>query len=150
MRGEWIEISGHQHDRHGQTSLPMRGEWIEMKQPAWRSAERRLSPCGESGLKLLGRNERRLKPVGLSPCGESELKFHARARYYYPACLSPCGESGLKFAPVSVTYVVADESLPMRGEWIEISREGPGRVGETCLSPCGESGLKCTVCTRHH
>ena len=33
-------------------SLPMRGEWIEMKQPATATGERRLSPCGESGLKL--------------------------------------------------------------------------------------------------
>ena len=35
-------------------------------------------------------------------------------------CLSPCGESGLKFL-VSSAGSPPGGSLPMRGEWIEIS-----------------------------
>jgi len=39
---------------------------------------------------------------------------------WYDARLSPCGESGLKFICVAV-WVICEVSLPMRGEWIEIS-----------------------------
>ena len=33
-------------------------------------------------------------------------------------------------------------SLPMRGEWIEISYFRRADLARSCLSPCGESGLK--------
>ena len=33
--------------------------------------------------------------------------------------LSPCGESGLKFTK-NVKHIPKNQSLPMRGEWIEI------------------------------
>ena len=53
MRGEWIEIQNRKRINSWKESLPMRGEWIEM--PNSRvvvPCPLRLSPCGESGLKL--------------------------------------------------------------------------------------------------
>ena len=35
--------------------------------------------------------------------------------------LSPCGESGLKFADRRPDFAIAGVSLPMRGEWIEMT-----------------------------
>ncbi len=78
----------------------MRGEWIEMKQPATATGERRLSPCGESGLKYF--------------CGLPDSFCGYR--------LSPCGESGLKSAAAKPT-TDGTPSLPMRGEWIEIPQQ---------------------------
>ena len=53
MRGEWIEIKIGRKYRGPAVSLPMRGEWIEIKS-GLRLLRRHqcLSPCGESGLKL--------------------------------------------------------------------------------------------------
>ena len=56
-------------------------------------------------------------------------------------CLSPCGESGLKLHHVEhIQYLLT--SLPMRGEWIEITIFVQIRIDCNSLSPCGESGLK--------
>ena len=69
-------------------SLPMRGEWIEMKiSYIWLKGVGSLSPCGESGLKfgfrcVDGRFRR------LSPCGESGLKL-PRVRSIHAQKVSP-------------------------------------------------------------
>ena len=66
----------------------------------------------------------------------------AMLAYDGPARLSPCGESGLKSA-VRAGALGGLLSLPMRGEWIEISDGSAYAVAERSgLSPCGESGLK--------
>ena len=58
--------------------------------------------------------------------------------------LSPCGESGLKYHQVDVPVSLL-LSLPMRGEWIEITECGVMCYLAGSLSPCGESGLKFVV-----
>ena len=120
MRGEWIEIAGIHVVLIWIWSLPMRGEWIEISP----SRTRRknwigLSPCGESGLKsppLWGSPSR---PC-LSPCGESGLKCRCDHDGRRTISLSPCGESGLKYKKL-LHYSAVYGSLPMRGEWIEIT-----------------------------
>ena len=119
MRGAWIEINMRQIEAEFDTSLPVRGAWIEIF--AFRRMKRlpvRRSPCGERGLKLqcrciaLPRNRR-------SPCGERGLKFLPRQRSRQPG-----------------------KSLPVRGAWIEIARSGAYQPHEASRSPCGERGLK--------
>ena len=78
------------------TSLPMRGEWIEIMGFYATDWWPRLSPCGESGLKS---------------CPDQDQCARLR--------LSPCGESGLK-SSVHSAVICDHSSLPMRGEWIEI------------------------------
>ena len=96
----------------------MRGEWIEMNCSAVRVPMLSLSPCGESG-----------------------LKWAAVVQSHQSRGLSPCGESGLKLvAPLIVA--ISLKSLPMRGEWIEISATASFWARRRGLSPCGESGLK--------
>ena len=74
MRGEWIEMRAGQSLHAGSGSLPMRGEWIEIVQIVGQVAEaHRLSPCGESGLKW-GGGLVAVRATRLSPCGESGLK----------------------------------------------------------------------------
>ena len=92
-------------------SLPVWGEWIEMRFRA-----------GSSG------------PVGSLPVwGEwieiiSQLAKHRRA-----IGLSPCGESGLKYRQ-TVFRVHGGLSLPVWGEWIEIMALPP-RLWEDIVSP---------------
>jgi len=78
-------------------SLPTRGEWIEISRVESTALLRLgLSPHGESGLKWLPVQSSTI-PLSLSPHGESGLKYHLR-------------ESGS----------LEQESLPTRGEWIEM------------------------------
>ena len=52
-RGEWIEICSRQRNLRRSWSLPTRGEWIEIQGGGRASHHQpRLSPRGESGLKL--------------------------------------------------------------------------------------------------
>ena len=80
-------------------SLPARGEWIEIdKRVNNRVYYLRLSPHGESGLKLWGVDNLASKNTSLSPHGESGLKLNDfRKRSYKRG------------------------SLPARGEWIEMT-----------------------------
>ena len=51
--GEWIEIIVQRGEELKIESLPVWGEWIEMSErQRMHPNEERLSPCGESGLKL--------------------------------------------------------------------------------------------------
>ena len=146
-------------------SLPMRGEWIEMLHTSITRAmvSSSLSPCGESGLKYCPITEQ-LWASSLSPCGESGLKFFGPLHACGALCLSPCGESGLKCPPdpphgrqvgrlspcgesglkssALIDTIRRSVSLPMRGEWIEITAAAYRRMTRLSLSPCGESGLK--------
>ena len=129
------------------SSLPMRGEWIEIRPPCpAETCPWRLSPCGESGLKLSWRQCQRLGGRSLpmrgewieirslcsidlhrsclSPCGESGLKSRGLAPLAGGSGLSPCGESGLKFVGLRASCAIS-WSLPMRGEWIEIGDHDP-------------------------
>ena len=74
--GEWIEIESRNPRPFWSVSLPVWGEWIEIcKGLSNRSSHyRRLSPCGESGLKSPD-TQWCPAPPGLSPCGESGLKY---------------------------------------------------------------------------
>ena len=76
------------------------------------------SPCGERGLKLLGRGSQ--DPVPRR---------------------SPCGERGLKWAG-SAPPPFVHGSLPVRGAWIEIGLDQLRRLRRARRSPCGERGLK--------
>ena len=141
MRGEWIEIFCSSASLWLMVSLPMRGEWIEIASHClYAPSLIGLSPCGESGLKygaavirgvvaasLPMRGEwieiaqalSAYSEICLSPCGESGLKLHPQLDDDHVLGLSPCGESGLK----SLRHGSAGglcESLPMRGEWIEM------------------------------
>ena len=83
------------------------------------------------------------------------------------ACRSPCGERGLKFRacageksqneslPVRGAWVEIfrggacaspSVSLPVRGAWVEIAGGSGGSGGDWRRSPCGERGLKSVVC----
>ena len=146
-------------------SLPMRGEWIEIARPAQSGTRPAgLSPCGESGLKYPCTKNRDIIHPGLSPCGESGLKLAGEGYNARQYRLSPCGESGLKSCdgraaggrgrslPMRGEWIEISEppqifkgvpSLPMRGEWIEMPAWRPCWPVLGCLSPCGESGLKC-------
>ena len=90
---------------------------------------------------------RRIEP-SLSPCGESGLKFLVgRHEAHHEASLPMRGEwieiTGFPFRPRQAP------SLPMRGEWIEICSAPGVPAGEVGLSPCGESGLKSSLRQRH-
>ena len=100
----------------------MRGEWIEIgRLTSCMSLNGGLSPCGESGLKL-GGSMMEEQVQSLSPCGESGLKFIVVVvPIPYTVGLSPCGESGLKLI-LLLDGILSVQSLPMRGEWIEIFR----------------------------
>ena len=56
---------------------------------------------------------------------------------------SPCGERGLKWAS-TFENLQLNASLPVRGAWIEISRQPLGFPVRWRRSPCGERGLKCS------
>ena len=103
-------------------SLPMRGEWIEIKRAFWKWAIRLSLPMRGEWIEIEFVGVETLLRNGLSPCGESGLKF---------SC-------SFQSAPAS------DRSLPMRGEWIEMRRQ-VHRHPQPRLSPCGESGLKWAV-----
>ena len=124
MRGEWIEIIFIPPASTGfHSSLPMRGEWIEILfSAAFSFFSSRLSPCGESGLKL--DNIRDLPAAdsrSLPMRGEwieisSDLRFPSARRMSLPMR----GE----WIEICVLDREREEmSLPMRGEWIEISAE---------------------------
>ena len=55
---------------------------------------------------------------------------------------SPCGERGLKCKEMKALIDLM-ESLPVRGAWIEMCREGKYPARSHRRSPCGERGLKC-------
>ena len=101
------------------TSLPLRGEWIEIMMDKEKEAQREgLSLCGESGLKccpcsplqklnsvspFAGRvdwnpviSKEVAAKIGLSLCGESGLKCFMLHLFLNILRLSLCGESGLK------------------------------------------------------
>ena len=69
----------------------------------------------------------------LSPCGESGLKLVPVFVVIVYERLSPCGESGLKSL---ILYIVISPtvSLPMRGEWIEIDWF-PAPLAHDAVSP---------------
>ena len=158
MRGEWIEIKAAGGRRRMPPSLPMRGEWIEMH--IWKKMQEAgkmsLPMRGEWIEMASGHGGARARAASLPMRGEwIEITFPAP----YEAAssgLSPCGESGLKWVRCSRSYSTVTgslpaslqiglESLPMRGEWIEITWWSGFRQRIAGLSPCGESGLKCTV-----
>ena len=97
MRGEWIEILFCSRIAKNTMSLPMRGEWIEIGRAAdRRDLLKRLSPCGESGLKW--------KPARFISRKYSSLPMRGEWIEIYSVA----------------TIGGKNESLPMRGEWIEI------------------------------
>ena len=124
-------------------SLPVRGAWIEIKMLHVDDVSRLCrSPCGERGLKsfaeqqerkaerslpvrgawieIVRTNDAELQFVRRSPCGERGLKFPAPPRCAVVLCgRSPCGERGLKCC-VGGDATEEEESLPVRGAWIEI------------------------------
>ena len=80
-----------------ETSLPVRGAWIEIVLDEKISGERSgRSPCGERGLK--------------SACFRVIPSADRR---------SPCGERGLKSPNLICKHYISG-SLPVRGAWIEI------------------------------
>ena len=97
MRGEWVEIGLMVRRSLQSTSLPVRGEWVEIthhQKPPQKI--RCLSPCGESGLKYqIGNGEPRAD-LSLPVRGEwVEISRLVTMRPLITG-LSPCGESGLK------------------------------------------------------
>ncbi len=124
---------------------------------------RRLSPRGESGLKLKKSVHIAIRKWSLPTRGEwIEIDYLLRGSKMLtslptrgewieislkvklsiePACLSPRGESGLKSKTCQFVNSFKS-SLPTRGEWIEISVPCYTTVLFICLSPRGESGLK--------
>ena len=83
-------------------------------------------------------------PWRLSPCGESGLKWVWWMWYTKPGRSLPMRGEWIE---MSRTLVLsrAFQSLPMRGEWIEIQRQFCRQRALYGLSPCGESGLKFAV-----
>ena len=76
-----------------------------------------------------------------SPCGECGLKLHCSVCAPNNPGHSPCGECGLKYV-WAMAHGYRDESLPMRGVWIEMHLvEHNLHIGNR-HSPCGECGLK--------
>ena len=87
------------------TSLPAWGEWIEMASPGSQVAPReRLSPHGESGLKLICLLSKGLQSQSLPAWGEWIEMASPGSQVAPRERLSPHGESGLKF---------------ITGKWIE-------------------------------
>ena len=80
-------------------SLPSRGAWIEISDPASR-------PLGYAGR---------------SPHGERGLKSYSPAAKNRILCRSPHGERGLK-SPSPASPGGGGWSLPSRGAWIEIAQ----------------------------
>ena len=123
-------------------SLPMRGEWIEICAECWRAyLVWRLSPCGESGLKLLRQN------LSAPCCGSLPMRGE-----WIEIVASPTDFLRVSSLPMRGEWIeicrrchkhVRLWSLPMRGEWIEIISNGFIFYATYGLSPCGESGLKC-------
>ena len=118
--GEWIEISAVGFRSQQRQSLPVWGEWIEISvSTRFSGSARRLSPCGESGLKFP-------LPGRFAPCSRSlpvwgewiEIAPGKRRRNI--SGLSPCGESGLKWGCGGRCGLLLG-SLPVWGEWIEIT-----------------------------
>ena len=116
------------------TSLPMRGEWIEIVKSNLALLKHLcLSPCGESGLKSGAGKPGKGKSRSLPMRGEwIEILLGITLNVYHYS-LSPCGESGLKFLKRHVVSIVR-KSLPMRGEWIEILL-APGGYSNIPVSP---------------
>ena len=125
------------------------------------------SPCGERGLKCVGRC-RRSPDGGSLPVRGAWVEM--RSKSILLARLpgrSPCGERGLKLdklphqlhsilwsLPVRGAWVEiycpaacrsADGSLPVRGAWVEISTHRKSSPWFEGRSPCGERGLKSAV-----
>ena len=145
VRGAWIEMAQGYPQAVCWRSLPVRGAWIEITHetssglpPCGRSpcGERglkfamcvsdvqtfqRRSPCGERGLKS-EQLRRSFAGAGRSPCGERGLKFVLRRVHPLPEGRSPCGERGLK-SRHDGGHAAGCASLPVRGAWIEMSRE---------------------------
>ena len=128
-------------DRTCESSLPVRGAWIEIPlMPSSVTCTRGRSPCGERGLKCY--------PAGRQSA--SALSLPVRGAWIeiplMPSSVtctrgrSPCGERGLKCYPAGRQSASA-LSLPVRGAWIEITLDS---VSMSMLrrSPCGERGLK--------
>ena len=88
--GEWIEIITILPDAERFESLPAWGEWIEMYlQGILGKKAKRLSPHGESGLKLFMIEYATKNIQSLSPHGESGLKSQLFSCIYFPIRVSP-------------------------------------------------------------
>ena len=72
-------------------------------------------------------------PVGLSPCGESGLKWIMPGLVYHIHQSLPMRGEWIEIVHVSVEIIVVT-SLTMRGEWIEI-RTALTSMSTTCVSP---------------
>ena len=142
VRGAWIEMPLGLLLIALHLSLPVRGAWIEMLSALSRSAGAfRRSPCGERGLKFSGCAVP-ASGTSRSPCGERGLKcMISLTASIASTCRSPCGERGLKCQLIIQRHQV-NQSLPVRGAWIEMQRR-TGYAPHGCRrSPCGERGLK--------
>ena len=124
----------------------------------------RRSPCGERGLKCVGRARAGCTPDGRSPCGERGLKLTFVGHILVLAVSLPvrgawvematCPTTGLptvRSLPVRGAWVEMARatgpssgglSLPVRGAWVEIAETQPGGLILRRRSPCGERGLK--------
>ena len=122
------------------SSLPVWGEWIEIR-TCGRSntGESCLSPCGESGLKLVNGIIYERRMGSLPVWGEWIEIFTARRRSQTPPSLPVWGE-WIEILP-NRGRGRRSSSLPVWGEWIEIGAAAT-KIYCLCLSPCGESGLK--------
>ena len=79
-----------------------------------------------------------------SPSGERGLKLQIEPVVRALVGRSPSGERGLKFRS-GHRQLVRDQSLPIRGAWIEITTSTPARSTTGSRSPSGERGLKSVV-----
>ena len=124
-RGAWIEIKIiEDRVRSGDRSLPSRGAWIEMvyspvSPPSWASL-----PSRGAWIEILSNGDAQLNEGSRSPHGERGLKSDrtappGRSR----RGRSPHGERGLK-SPCLRQGEGHHPSLPSRGAWIEMSRDG--------------------------
>ena len=72
-----------------ETSLPVRGAWIEIQEPSgghpeWHSR----SPCGERGLKFENAEDA-IRETSRSPCGERGLKWTSIYQENAPVAVAP-------------------------------------------------------------
>ena len=119
-RGAWIEIPRRQTARTAcARSHPARGAWIEMHAAPFAHGCAVSHPARGAWIEMPPPAKAKNPAAGRTPQGVRGLKFHWDAEQRRNFRRTPQGVRGLKYV-VAVVAVVAMQSHPARGAWIEM------------------------------
>ena len=118
-----------------ETSLPLRGAWIEIASTAPSAAYARASlPLRGAWIEIIKIISQCVFSLCRSPCGERGLKYHTKRNPRGLLLSLPLRGAWIEIKLLVRTLPEIRTSLPLRGEWIEISLPG-GRCNTSLSLP---------------